>query len=114
MDDPIKKQMKVIADLQSQVASLTLRLQKAEAENKSLKFLVDNQRPANTPRRHIKVRIRKNGEEWQRWGAIGEVVRKSQHLSCREIVNLTGFERCAVYSAARRLGIKLRSAHQKA
>jgi hypothetical protein len=109
MEDPIKKQMKVIADLQKQVATMTLRINTLEQENKTLKFLVDNQRPATTPRQHIKIRIRKNGEQWQRWGAIGEVVRKSQHLSCREIVNLTGFERCAVYSAARRLGIKLRT-----
>lgn len=113
MNDPIKSQMKVIADLQSQVATMTIRIQRLEAENKTLKFLVDNQRPPLS-KKHIKVRIRKNGEQWQRWGAIGEVVRKSQHLSCREIVNLTGFERCAVYSAARRLGIKLRSPRQKA
>ena len=112
-NDPIKKPMKVIADLQSQVASLTIGLQKAEQENRTLKFLVDNQR-SPVSKKHIKVRIRKNGEQWQRWGAIGEVVRKSQHLSCREIVSITGFERCAVYSAARRLGVKLRSPHQKA
>ena len=113
MEDPIKRQMSVIAGLQKQVATMTLRIRQLEEENKSLKFLVDNQRQP-VPKRHIRVRLRKNGEQWQRWGAIGDVVRKSQHLSCREIVNLTGFERCAVYSAARRLGIKLRSAHQKA
>jgi len=113
MEDPIKRQMSVIAGLQNQVATMTLRIRQLEEENKSLKFLVDNQRQS-VPKRHIRVRLRKNGEQWQRWGAIGDVVRKSQHLTCREIVNLTGFERCAVYSAARRLGIKLRSPHQKA
>lgn len=106
MEDPIKKQMQVIADLQKKIRSL-------EQENKSLKFCVDNQRQPFSPRKHIKVRIRKNGEEHQPWGAVGEVVRKSQHLTCREIVKLTGFERCAVYSAARRLGITLKPAHQK-
>jgi hypothetical protein len=114
MEDPIKKQMKVIADLQKQVATMTLRINTLEQENKTLKFLVDNQRTQIVPRQHIKVRTRKNGEQWQRWGAVGDVVRKSQHLTCREIVNLTGFERCAVYSSARRLGVKLRSPHEKA
>jgi hypothetical protein len=113
MEDPIKRQMSVIAGLQKQVATMTLRIRQLEEENKSLNFLVDNQRQPVT-KRHIRVRLRKNGEQWQRWGAIGDVVRKSQHLTCREIVSLTGFERCAVYSAARRLGIKLRSPHQKA
>lgn len=106
--------MKVIADLQRQVAKMTLRINQLEKENEGLQFLVTNQRPPNSPRKLLKVRIRKNGEQWQRWGAIGDVVRKSQHLSCREIVNLTGFERCAVYSAARRMGIKLRSPSHKA
>jgi hypothetical protein len=113
-NDPIKRQMAVIAGLQKQVATMTHRINTLEEENKSLKFLVDNQRTKVVPKRHIRVRIRKNGQEWQRWGSIGDVVRKAQHLTCREIVNLTGFERCAVYSAARRLGIKLRSPHQKA
>lgn len=113
MDDPIKKQMKVIAELQKQIATLSLRNHSLEEENKNLKFLVDNQR-IKAPKKHINIRTRKNGEQWQRWGAIGEVVRKSQHLTCREIVTLTGFERCAVYSAARRHGVKLRSPHQKA
>jgi hypothetical protein len=106
MEDPNKRQVQVIADLQKKIHLL-------EQENKSLKFLVENRREPYHPRKHIKVRIRKNGEQHQQWGAIGEVVRKSRHLTCREIVNLTGFERCAVYSAARRLGVTLKSAKQR-
>ena len=108
-NDPTKKQ--TATTLQKQVAELTIKVARLEEENKSLKFLVDNQR--SPVKQHIKVRLRKNGEQWQKWGVIGQVVRKSQHLTCREIVNLTGFERCAVYAAARRLGIKLRSPHPK-
>lgn len=114
MDDPIINQMRVISDLQNKLAKANQQIGRLERVNATLEKKVAGTVPAYRPKRHIKVRVRKDGEEWTNWGTIVSVVRKSQHLSCREIVNITGFERCAVYSAARRLGIKLKSAYAKA
>jgi hypothetical protein len=114
MEDPIINQMRVISDLQTKLAKANQQIGRLERTNASLEKQIADAVPVFRPKRHIKVRVRKNGEEWTNWGTIVSVVRKSQHLSCREIVSITGFERCAVYSAARRLGIKLKSASSRA
>ena len=105
IQDPMKMQMRVIADLQDKLKRAEKRIAELELTNKTLA----EGKPAFRPRKHIKVVYRKDGQQKTNWGDIVDVVRKSEHLTCREIVNITGFERCAVYAAARRLGIKLKS-----
>jgi hypothetical protein len=113
--DPFKKQMEVIADLQNKLAlkerenaSLKKEKEALEAEVK----LLTGGHPVRR-KKHIKVRVRKDGTLWRQWGSVADVVAKSQHLTCRQIVDLTGFDRYAVYSAARRMKIKLKSPYQR-
>lgn len=107
MSDPIIEQMRVISKLQAEIYALKEKVEELKDENsvltKNLGDLV--RRPGG---RHFKIRKRKDGEVWRPWGTVMDVVRKSKHLSCREIVEITGFDRYAVYAAARRAGIKLK------
>lgn len=109
--EPFKAQMKVIADLQEQLAARDKEITALKKENGELKQEVQLLTGGHPTRRkkHIKVRLRKDGTVWRQWGTVAEVVEKNKHLTCKQIVNLTGFDRYAVYSAARRMKIKLPS-----
>ncbi len=113
--DPLRKQMEVIAKLQEQLAGHRKEIEALKKERDNLQQelkLLTGGLPTRR-KKHIKVRMRKDGTLWRAWGSVAEVVEKSQHLTCRQIVDLTGFDRYAVYSAARRMKIKLRSPYQR-
>jgi hypothetical protein len=57
------------------------------------------------------IRVRKNGKEHTSWGLVMSVVRRSKDLTARELSHITGFDRYAIYAAARRAKIKLKPAN---
>lgn len=78
-------------------------------ENITLKRM---QPPGITPERpKSHIRLRKNGKEHTNWGLVMSVVKKANGLTARELSHITGFDRYAIYAAARRANIKLKPAN---
>ena len=67
--------------------------------------------PAPTPKPNTHIRLRKNGKEHTHWGLVMSVVKRSKDLTARELSHITGFDRYAIYAAARRANIKLKPAN---
>jgi hypothetical protein len=115
LDPVIKKQMATIAELQGKVAGLQKELKVAKAEKEELvddyAVLKRRMESAKIPLRHISVRRKKDGSEWGVWGSVSSVVRKSKGMTCREIHELTGYDKYAIYAAARRYKVKLKPAN---
>lgn len=63
------------------------------------------------PNKTTKLRV--DGQPRTGWGVVLNVVRKHPNMTAREIVKATGFNRYAVYAAAKRGKIKLRPAFEK-
>lgn len=116
------KQILLIAKLETQLKKARADLEVVKEENALLKSennafrAVNDARPAEAPpirARHLTTRIRKNGTPKVQWGVVMDVVRRSKNLTARQLVNITGFDRYAIYAAAKRAGIKLPSPYQK-
>jgi hypothetical protein len=116
------KQILLIAKLETQLKKARADLDVVKKENELLKTenqafrAVNDARPATPPpikARHLTTRIRKDGTPKVQWGVVMDVVRRSKDLTARQLVNITGFDRYAIYAAAKRAGIKLPSPYQK-
>lgn len=116
------KQILLIATLETKLKKAQDDLKKVKAENDVLKAenqafrAVNDARPATPPpvkMRHLTTRLRKDGTPKVAWGVVMDVVRRSKDLTARQLVNLTGFDRYAIYAAAKRAGITLPSPYKK-
>lgn len=67
--------------------------------------------PAPPAQKGTHIRLRKNGKEHTSWGLVMSVVKRSKDLTARELSHITGFDRYAIYAAARRANIKLKPAN---
>lgn len=116
------KQILLIATLETQVKKLKAENQGLLRANEALK--IENEAFARlraeklvpvlpTKKRHLTTRLRVDGSPAVKWGIVMEAVEMAKGMTAREIVQKTGFDRYAVYSAARRLGIKLKPASRK-
>jgi hypothetical protein len=87
----------------SDVAQLQVEVKKLRKENTRLRGLMINYGPAQSRR--------KTGELRSRWGIVKNGVIANTHLPAPEIARITGFDRHAIYAAARRIGVVLPSAY---
>lgn len=55
--------------------------------------------------------LRKNGKARTQWGVVMSVVRRSKGMTCKQLSHITGFDRYAIYAAAKRAGIRLKPAN---
>lgn len=109
------KQILLIVTLETKVKRLEAELSLAKAEIKSFQAKTNTvgQIVARRPTKEKKhARIRKDGSHWGNWGTVMSVVRKAEGMTARELSEITGFDRYAIYSAARRAGVKLKPAGQ--
>jgi hypothetical protein len=85
------------------ITILTDEVRRLRKENSRLRMLMINYGPAQLRR--------KDGEIRSRWGLVKDGVIANTHLSAPEIARITGFDRHAIYAAARRIGVVLPSAY---
>jgi hypothetical protein len=85
------------------IDKLQSELKKLRKENTRLRGLMIDFAPAQSRR--------KSGELRARWGIVKHGVAANAHLPAPEIARITGFDRHAIYAAARRIGIVLPSAY---
>ncbi len=78
-------------------------------ENITLKRMKPPGIAPERPKAHI--RVRKNGKEHTEWGLVMSVVKRSKGLTARELSHITGFDKYAIYAAARRAKVKLKPAN---
>jgi hypothetical protein len=117
------KQILLIATLEAKLKKTADEMAKLRTENVTLKTENETFRALNnvpergTPppikMKHLTTRIRKDGTPKVQWGVVMDVVVRSKGLTARQLVNLTGFDRYAIYAAAKRAGIKLPSPYHK-
>jgi hypothetical protein len=98
------------------LAKMTRDLEKLKGDYKALWeeniTLKRMQPPVLTPAKPKEhIRLRKNGKEHTNWGVVMSVVKKANGLTARELSHITGFDRYAIYAAARRANIKLKPAN---
>lgn len=115
------KQILLIATLETKLKKAQEDLNKVKAENNVLKSeneafrALNDARPASPPpirMKHLTTRLRKDGTPKVAWGVVMDVVVRSKGLTARQLVNLTGFDRYAIYAAAKRAGIRLPSPYK--
>lgn len=81
---------------------LQKEIEKLRKENSRLRGLMIDFAPAQCKR--------KDGLLRSRWGIVKKAVVCNSHLPGPEIARITGFDKYAIYAAARRVGIVLPSA----
>ena len=87
----------------SEVERLQTELKRVRKENTRLRGLMIDFAPAQSRR--------KSGDLRARWGIVKHGVIANAHLPAPEIARITGFDRHAIYAAARRIGVVLPSAY---
>jgi predicted RNase H-like nuclease (RuvC/YqgF family) len=101
--------------LEAQLKKLKEENERLKLENSTFRELnsIGDGKPAEVQMKHLTTRKRKDGKFKVRYGVVMDVVRRSNGLTARQLVNLTGFDRYAIYAAAKRLKKALPSPYQK-
>lgn len=109
------KNILLIAKLETKIKTLTQENQALKIENGVFARLRAEQcvSVVKLPQKamHLTTRKRVDGSQHVQWGIVMTAVRQAKNLTAREIVKKTGFDRYAVYAAARRAKIKLKPAY---